>query len=376
MQGLELFDKKLDYAGSIPYLKRAYALDTTFIFPLITAGAAYFNLGQSAQTDSLMKILEPRRANLSPLQQLDLDETRAYVAGDLMGALTAARAAIKLVSGSARFYSLGWVAVRVNHPKEAVEAFKQVDPERTWVFTWTYLAIAYHLLGEHEKELETAQEGRRRFPTSTSPYIDELYALAALDRTKELRALIEEQTTLRGIGTPAGVRRIAAEELRAHGHEDQAMALLDEAIRWYEGLPSDSLNSIKEYYAMTLYNARRWDKARTIYEELAKKFPKDSATGRGYETSLGIIAARQGDRKRAMEVSEWLKNLKVAYLFGGNTYDRACIAAILGDKEQAVALLKESFLQGNAFGTGIHKDFDLESLWDSPPFIEFLKPKG
>jgi serine/threonine protein kinase/tetratricopeptide (TPR) repeat protein len=376
MQGLELFNKNIDFAGSIPYFERAYALDTTFLYPLIKAGAAYLNLGQLAQTDSLMKILEPRRANLSPLLQLDLDEVRANVAGDWMGALAATRAALKLSSIGARFYSLGDAAMRVNRPKEAVEAFKQVDPEQTWVFFWSQLAAAYHLLGEHEKELETAREGRRRYPTSTNPYFDELYALAALDRIKELRVLIEEQTTLRGIGTPAGVRRIAAEELRAHGHEDQAMALLDEAVRWYEGLPSDSLNSIKAYYAMTLYNARRWDKAKTIYEELAKKFPKDSAASRGYEDWLGLIAARQGDRTRAMEVSEWLKNSKLPYLFGANTYQRARIAAILGDKEQAVALLKESFLQGREFGTGVHKDFDLESLWNYPPFIEFLKPKG
>ncbi|MCX6831835.1 MAG: hypothetical protein NT028_06815, partial [candidate division Zixibacteria bacterium] len=96
----------------------------------------------------------------------------------------------------------------------------------------------------------------------------------------------------------------------------------------------------------------------------------------GYESALGLIAARLGDRTRAMEVSEWLKNLKLPYLFGANTYQRACIAAILGDKEQAVALLKESFLQGGEFGIWVHKDFDLESLWDYPPFIEFLKPKG
>jgi predicted Zn-dependent protease len=154
------------------------------------------------------------------------------------------------------------------------------------------------------------------------------------------------------------------------------MTLLDEAIRWYESQPPEKLDSLRDGYALTLYYARRWGKAKDVYEELAKKSPKDSAAGRGYETSLGAIAARQGDRKRAMEVSELLKNHRVPYLFGGNTYDRACIAAILGDKEQAVALLKESFLQGREFGTGVHKDFDLESLWDYPPFIEFLKPKG
>jgi hypothetical protein len=75
--------------------------------------------------------------------------------------------------------------------------------------------------GEHEKELETAREGRRRFPTSLSPYRTALCALAAMERMDELRELIGEQTTLSEISTPAGVRRIAAEELRAHGHEDE-----------------------------------------------------------------------------------------------------------------------------------------------------------
>ncbi|MCX6831838.1 MAG: serine/threonine-protein kinase [candidate division Zixibacteria bacterium] len=378
MQGLELWDKKLDLdpAGTIPYFKRAYALDTTFISPLLAACMAYSQTGQYAQMDSLVKILELRGAQLSPLQQLDLDKIRAELAGDLMGMLASMRAMVKLSSVRAIAYELGYIALIVNRPKETVESFKKVDPEMPWVPFWAQLARAYHMLGEHEKELESAREGRRRFPTSPFPYYSELYALAAMERMDELRELIGEQTNFRNFGTPAYVRRIAAEELRAHGHEDQAMTLLDEAIRWYESQSPEKLDSLRGSYALTLNYARRWDKAKTIYEELAKKFPKDSAAGQYYESVLGIIAARQGDRTRAMEVSEWLKNLRVPYLFGENTYNRACIAAILGDKEQAVALLKESFLQGKAFGLGVHKDFDFESLWDYQPFIEFLKPKG
>jgi serine/threonine protein kinase/tetratricopeptide (TPR) repeat protein len=376
MQGIELFTKKVDYAGSIPYYKRAYALDTTFILPLLDACAAYSNLGQYAQTDSLIKILEPRRANLSPLQQLSLDLTRANLAGDLMAGLAGARAYLKLASSSMTFYYLGYAAVKVNRPKEAVEALKKVDPERTWAFSWSQLAEAYHLLGEHEKELESAREGRRGFPASSLPYYGELYALAAMGEIAELRRLIDDRPAFLESGTPVGPMRATAEELRAHGHEDEAMTLLDEAIRWYEGQSPERLGSLREGYALTLYNARRWDKAKTIYEELAKTSPMDSAAGWGYESWLGLIAARQGDKTTAMAVSEWLKNLKLPYLFGSNTYVRACIAAVLGEKDQAVTLLKESFLQGSAFGIGVHKDFDLESLWDYPPFIEFLKPKG
>ena len=91
-----------------------------------------------------------------------------------------------------------------------------------------------------------------------------------MGRMDELRELIEEQTTLMAITTPAGVRRIAAVELRAHGYEDQAMTLLDEAIRWYESQPSEKLDSLRGSYALTLNIARRWDKAKIIYEELAQ----------------------------------------------------------------------------------------------------------
>jgi predicted Ser/Thr protein kinase/TolB-like protein len=375
IRGADIFLSKHDWGACLEPYSRAYNLDTSFMLPLINKCYAYLNLSQYNQLDTLVLFLSQRRASLTRLQLFSLDELNGWLSGNMAQALSAMRQAGKLAPQSTYAYEWGFLALLNNRPRECLEAFKGLDARNQWDYYWIFLAEAYHLLGEHEEELETAREGRRRYPTSTSPYFDELYALAALDRTKELRELIEERTTLSGISTPAGIRRIAAEELRAHGHEDQAMEMLNEAIRWYEGLPSDSLNSIKEYYAMTLYNARRWDKAKTIYEELAKKFPKDSA-GRGYESYLGFIAARQGDRTRAMEVSEWLKNLRGPYLFGGNTYERACIAAILGDKEQAVALLKESFRQGYSFGTGIHKDFDLESLWNYPPFIEFLKPKG
>ena len=375
IRGADIFFYKQDWGACLEPFSRAYNLDTSFMLPLILKSSVYLILSQYNQLDSLVRFLSQRRTSLGRLELLALDELNGWLSGNLAQALSAMRQAGTLAPRSNYAFEWGLLALANNRPRECLEAFKGLDARNQWVFYWMKLAAAYHLLGEHEKELETTREGRRRFPTSFSPYSNELCALASMERMDELRELIEEQTTLRGISTPAGVRRAAAEELRAHGHEVQAMALLDEAIRWYETQSPEKLDSLRGSYALTLYNARRWDKAKTIYEELAKKNPKDSVTGRGYETSLGLIAARQGDRTRAMEVSAWLKKLRVPYLFGDNTYNRACIAAILGEEEQAVALLKESFLQGKAFGMGVHRDFDLESLWNYPPFIEFLKPK-
>lgn len=166
--------------------------------------------------------------------------------------------------------------------------------------------------------------------------------------------------------------RTAGEELRAHGYADAAMTSFDQAIQWYRSRPAEEMHSLRYPYGLTLYDAGRWEEAKTIFEELAKKLPDNIE----YQRYVGCIAARQGDREKALKVSEWLKNLKQPYLFGKHTYYRACIAAILGEKEQAVTLLKESFLQGFGYSIDLHRDFDFESLWDYPPFKELLKPKG
>jgi hypothetical protein len=77
-----------------------------------------------------------------------------------------------------------------------------------------------------------------------------------------------------------------------------------------------------------------------------------------------------------MRISEELAVIDRRFLFGRPTYWRACIAALLGEKERAVALLKEAFSQGRRYGVSLHRDIDLEPLWDYPPFKDLLRPKG
>jgi len=86
--------------------------------------------------------------------------------------------------------------------------------------------------------------------------------------------------------------------------------------------------------------------------------------------------ARRGDREEAMKVSEELSKLERPFLLGKHVYWRACIAALLGEKERAVAFLREAFSQGLDYGVYLHRDIDLEPLWDYQPFKELLRPKG
>jgi tetratricopeptide (TPR) repeat protein len=376
IQGLDLFLKQFDYPGALEYFKRAYAIDTTFIAPLIWASYSYGVRGQMAQVDSLNQFLNRRRAQLTPLQQLWLDSQSGFVSGDWMKSLNAWRKAAEIAPGSFDPFDWGITALGANRPKEAIEAFKTANREQQWLPYWGFFTGSYHSLGEHKKELEIAKQARKRFPDSFSPLQYEIRALAALGKIGKVRNLIEESLTLSKpgftTGSPGGAMRIAGEELRAHGYADAAMTSFDQAIQWFRSRPAEEMNPLQYGYGLTLYDARRWEEAKSIFEELAKKSPDNIE----YQKYVGCIAARQGDREKALKVSEWLKNLKQPYLNGEHTYYRACIAAILGEKDQAVTLLKDSFLQGYPYVLYLHGDFDFESLWDYPPFQELLKPKG
>ncbi len=376
IQGVDLSLKQFDFAGALEYFKRAYAIDTTFMSPLIWMYYAYGNLGQQAQVGSLRQFLNLRRAQLTPVQQLYLDHFNSNASGDRIKALNALREAARIAPGAIDPYDLGLAAFRVNRPKEAIEALKTADRERQWLPYWDVLASSYHSLGEHEKELEIAKQARKRFPDSFRLLNCEVRALAALGKIEEVRKLIEESRTLTKpstAGTPGGIMRTAGVELRAHGYADAAMTFFNQAIEWYRSRPAEELDSLFRYvYGLTLYYARRWEEAKNIFEEFAKEAPDNIE----YQRYVGCIAARQGDREKALKASEWLKNLKQPYLRGEHTYYRACIAAILGNKDQAVILLKDSFLQGFTPGLDLHTNFEFESLWDYPPFQELLKPKG
>ena len=72
----------------------------------------------------------------------------------------------------------------------------------------------------------------------------------------------------------------------------------------------------------------------------------DALDRRGY---LGVLAARRGDRAAAMAAERALAELREPYLLGRHTYWRARIAALLGDRERAVTLLRDALKEGRTY---------------------------
>jgi hypothetical protein len=65
-----------------------------------------------------------------------------------------------------------------------------------------------------------------------------------------------------------------------------------------------------------------------------------------------------------------------AYLYGDHTFWRACIAAALGQKDDAVELLREAMAQGRNSPIAVHRDPNLDPVRGYAPFEELIEPKG
>ncbi len=164
-----------------------------------------------------------------------------------------------------------------------------------------------------------------------------------------------------------------AVSLRKHGHRDAAHKVLDEAIAWWYQTRHDTKH-LRADLAWALYQAARWNDAQRLYEELAEEYPEDT----GYLAALGQLAARRGDREEALRISEGLRSVEYPLREWRATRMRASIAAVLGDREEAMTLLQQVIdrIVPGSYWVGLHRDIDFESLRDYPPFREFLRPKG
>jgi tetratricopeptide (TPR) repeat protein len=274
-------------------------------------------------------------------------------------------------------------ALDINRPQEAVEQFTPIDPEgpilKGWFQFYDRLTMAHHMLGSHNKELKEARRGKRQYPDKVQMLRCEIRALAAMGKIQDVYRVLNECLDL-----PQGERNYARLVLKAglvlklKGYRDASLQVLERGIKWLEDRPEKVSKSLGHRYnlARLFYTAERWEEAQILFEALHSEDP-DFYDVIGF---LGSLAARRGDRDKALKFSGLLENDKRPYHKGWYTYCRANIAALLGEKELAVRLLREAHSQGVDFIFFIAHDqpnvMDFEPLYDYPPFQEFMKPKG
>ncbi len=377
--GLEYFGK--DYLQALRHFKLAAERDPEFLAPRTCIAIIYGTLGEYAKADSEFRLINKYRESLTLFEQNYLDWYMSRLNGNYTEALQYLHQAEKQAPNNIYVnYLIGLEALRDNNPQETVNIYTKKEPSeyiydheaRAWQFE--VLAKARHMLGNYQLELEEIRRAQENYPDRLELRVDEVRALAALGRIQEVRGVIEDSLNLKlRTGTPGGVMLEAAQELRAHGYLDEGQEIANRAADWYKNRTLDDPESdiYRSDLALALYIAEQWEKSKALFTELDEKNP-DNVEYKGF---LGRLAAREGDREGALKISEEFQEIKRPYLFGYHTYCRACIASLLGEREQAVELLREAFVQGYAHGVYLHRDMDLEALREYPPFQELLWPK-
>ncbi len=379
MAGIDLFaDEPLK---AIANFKRATELDPDFFSAWSLMATAYSNMGDRVNQAQILERMSAMRDRLTPAERYQLAWAIHSFEGRLLDALKALREVEKLDPDDlVTNYLIGFYELRLNRPQATIDQYGKVNAERwnastTGGWRYTRLTSANHLLGRHEEELRIAQVAKGLFPSSLATRNDQLFALAALGRMDDLRKAIDDTqaVTVLGGGTPAGSMRVAAEELRVHGHRAEAIEWAKRAVAWYRNQPALFLTTAanRQALALALYGAEDWREAGTIASALLKEQPGNTV----YVTLAGAIAARQGDRALATKHAAALAQASSAP-GGANELRRAQLAALLGEREQAVQFLRDAFAHGLSMSVGLHRNIDLEPLRGYAPFDDLMKPKG
>jgi hypothetical protein len=236
-----------------------------------------------------------------------------------------------------------------------------------WVRT-----ASLHRLGDHRRELREALRLREFQPEWIGFLFAEVRARAALGHTEWIEQLVEDE--VRSGRDPVGVVNQAMLELNAHGFPETAMAIGERTLVYLDSRPPEVqiTRSHRLQAVSMLYLLGRWSEARAVLEPLVREEPDDAY---GLHL-LGLLAARLERPDEARSIARRVEALKGPYDFGRNEYRRACIAALVGDRDAAVSLLREAYEDGWQGWFGLHNDPDLGSLRGYPPFEEFARPKG
>jgi hypothetical protein len=120
-----------------------------------------------------------------------------------------------------------------------------------------------------------------------------------------------------------------------------------------------------------LYALGRWPQASAQLFSLRRA----DSTNVDYLGMTGLVFSRTGQRKLAQAVADTLVQRRRPYDRGAASLYRARIAATLGDREGAVARLREAFAEGAPYDLGLHRDIDLELLRGYGPFERLVRGK-
>jgi tetratricopeptide (TPR) repeat protein len=370
---------EFDYAEALRHYQRAIALDSSYTGAWTnTAFAA--SLGHDCgAVDSIVQRFKRLAEVLPPAERGQLEIAQASCRSDYEGALEATRRALQVVPHSLGFSVFAAVmASELLRPREALAMLEPLDLERSRaigqpvVVARSWLVYAYHMAGDFAHELKVLRgSGDAPYPP------DEAIALAGLGRVAEAERLAVSPLPPSYSGEhlwSAAMAACAALELRAHGHPEAGQRVLERVSAWFGPAAATSASTDDHapcmwHHFSAAYYAGQWEEARQAYQQ---RLAEDTA-GLKAHAALGALAARRHDADELGRMTLWLSARPDNF---AALLARARISALLGNKEEAVRLLRQAFDHGLNGKMFLHIDPDFESLRNYPPYRELIRPKG
>jgi tetratricopeptide (TPR) repeat protein len=358
-----------DFDAAAEHYRRAAALDPEFTGAQTSRAVVLWLLDRCAAVDSIARRLEPKRRLLPPVDRGQVDLATASCRGDTDAALDAVRTALAAAPRSAYFTVLGAViAVEHLRPRESLEILSRLGPEQVGLqgralgVYQSWLAMTYHMLGEYNREL-AAMRGSGS-------------ALAALGRVEEAErratgSLSQRHSPDDSWPVPMPAQCIAL-ELRAHGHPEAARRVFERVVAWY-GATGVNDATRDDYpcarpHLSAFYYTGRWSEARAGYQH---RLAEDTTDLKAH-AALGALAVRRGDQAEADRMDAWLATRTTS---ASAAYARARLAALRGDRDRAVALVRQAFELGLRGRMYLHLDPDFEPLRAYPPYRDLIRPR-
>jgi tetratricopeptide (TPR) repeat protein len=385
--GLEVFQS--DYVRSLAHLERALQADPAFLLPLVVMAFAYGNVGQAEKVEAVLARMERHVDRATPTERLLIEFMRSSREGRRPQALRVLIDLERAVPASLLVnHNIVQQSVALNRPTLAVETFDKLPSSERILrhsigsYRIQFLAIALHMMGKYDRELEEVTRAQEYAPGELRFLEAEVRALAARGRVADVTRVIDRSLatgpTAGGVGTPGLVMQGAARELRAHGYREESLKTAARAVEWYDSrLEKETASRAhRQELGRALYLAERWKDADRVFSALATEHP-DEVMYSGY---LGLIAARTGDVSRARAISKKIERarrregVEERLFLAISAYGRARIAALLGERHQALSLLREALTAGFPVGLTLHGDPDLEALLNYEPYLELVRP--
>ena len=370
-RGLDgITQRHLDSAGA--HVMRAVALDTCFakaktlLLELSDLPAVRRVPNASAFIDSLEHDMVAARDGLTPYDQAALDAAIAYRHSNWAARLDAARRMIAIAprSSNAR-YTYAHALLANNFFAEAAAQLDQIDTGHSWLghleYLWVWKIRAHHLNADYAGALRDAVRARELFPADFGLCLFVPDQYAALGNETEMNAAIANCLAAAGPKVDAGMLFSVAVELDAHGHEEQARRLWERILAAHLAKnPQDPAPAIRARLG-------RWAEA---YAALHPDTTRVYARGQ-----YGVFAARAGDRVTAQREMEWLGERSRTSPESECDVWRAAITLALGDRDGAIALLRQAVAEGMVPAFNLHAHPLFHELDAYEPYRDLTKPK-